>query len=116
MLYVETELRPSGIEGLGLFVCTPVAQGTVVANFGHGAHVLGEHAFLEAQARGDELMLKSGVRWIGDVFLYNPQMGHEEHLNHSSSPNLLYHCGICFAKRAIRAGEELTVDYKYFLS
>ncbi len=37
-------------------------------------------------------------------------------MNHSEKPNLLYHCGILFALRNIRAGEELTVDYRYFLS
>jgi hypothetical protein len=29
---------------------------------------------------------------------------------------MLYHCGIVFAKTDIAIGEELTVDYKYFLA
>jgi len=29
---------------------------------------------------------------------------------------MVYHCGLCFAARDLNAGEELTVDYRYFMS
>ena len=67
-------------------------------------------------SKKDLVIRKSGVRYIGDLFLY----GKPEHdkksiyINHSDKPNLLYHCGICFAKKDIKNNDELTVDYRYF--
>ncbi len=37
-------------------------------------------------------------------------------MNHSFNPNLIYHCGILFAKKYISKNTELTVDYRYFLA
>ena len=36
-------------------------------------------------------------------------------MNHSSDPNILYHCGIGFSRRHIAAGDELTCDYRLYL-
>jgi len=33
-------------------------------------------------------------------------------INHSDSPALLYHCGISFAQRDLKPGDELTIDYR----
>jgi hypothetical protein len=40
----------------------------------------------------------------------------EDYLNHSQDPNLIYHCGFLFALRNIEVGDELTVNYGYFLA
>jgi hypothetical protein len=58
----------------------------------------------------------TAVRLLGRSFLYGDTIGNEEYINHSETPNLLYHCGICLATRNIAPGEELTLNYKYFLA
>lgn len=64
----------------------------------------------------DLAIRSSGVRYVGSIFLYGLPGDDKKsiYLNHSNTPNLLYHCGICFAKKNIKKGDELTVDYGYF--
>ncbi len=63
----------------------------------------------------DLIIRRSGVRYIKDYFLFCTKDEKKTlYINHSDHPNILYHCGIGFAKRSIKSGEELTVDYRYF--
>jgi hypothetical protein len=66
---------------------------------------------------GDEQMIKTGARYVGPIFLYTgTEYRKENYINHSFNPNILYHCGICFALTDIKVGEELTVNYSHVLS
>ena len=116
MLYMDTELRESKISGLGLFTLVSVRKGSVVANFGHDCELISEKGYQEEQKKGNELLIKSGVRWVGKNFLYNNQIGNEEYINHSNQPTLLCHCGVCFATKDLEPGDELTIDYRYLLA
>jgi hypothetical protein len=82
-----------------------------------GANYITEEEYNKKQAAGDIIMIKTGARYIGNVFLYTDGRDrYENYINHSKHANILYHCGVCFALRDIRAGEELYVDYRYVLS
>ena len=116
MFYVKTEIRESKIAGRGVFTLEPIKKGQIVANFPRNAKVITEEEYQEEQRKGNKVIIQSGVRWVGKEFLYKPEIDREEYINHSNSPNLLYHCGICFAKRDINIGEELTANYRYFLA
>ncbi len=116
MLYIKTGVGPSALAKQGLFAKEDVPKGKIVANFGHGASVLTEEEYQREQERGNELIIMSGVRWVGRYFLYNERIGPEEYINHSFFPNLLYHAGACFAAQDIRRGDELTADYRFFLA
>lgn len=109
MLYVKAETRMSQIEGRGLFILEPVKKGHVIANLGQGALVLPEKTYLKAQRHRNPLILETGVRWVGPYFLYNAVIDLEDYINHSCKPTMLYHCGLCFAKRNLPVGTELTV-------
>ena len=82
----------------------------------HNNLIMTEAEYQDAQRRGEHLIIQSAVRLVGDYFVYNGEITDEEYINHSETPNMLYHCGILFAKRPIAVGDELTVDYKYFLA
>jgi SET domain-containing protein len=116
MLLVKTEVRPSPIAEEGLFALEPIKKGTIVAILSYQAKIMSEDEYQMHQRNGNELIVKTAVRWVGDYFLYLDAIGHEEYINHSSDPNLLYHCGICFALRDIQPGEEMTAKYQYFLA
>jgi len=113
---VPAEVAPSSLGGLGVFARAPLARGTLVADLTAGAHLICEADYREAQRAGNPRVLRSAVRWLGDHFLCCEESDEADYLNHSFSPNILYLWGSCIALDDIAAGEELTVDYRYFLA
>jgi len=108
---------PSKIQGSGLFTSEYIKRGDVIMLWNANAHVILENEYDQRTAENDEDIIKSGVRYIKNYFLYTDKTDRiENYINHSFMPNVLYHCGICFAIRDININEELTVDYTYLLS
>ncbi len=116
MLLVKAKVKDSEISGKGLFALEKIPKSTIVAIYGADAELITEEEYLEKQKQGDKLVAQTGVRWAGKYFLIGAEITDEDFMNHSEIPSLLYHCGVCFALRDIEPGEELTVDYKYFLA
>ncbi|MBN2531384.1 MAG: SET domain-containing protein [Spirochaetales bacterium] len=118
MLYIKTEIRESLIPGAGegLFSLEPVKKGRIIANLALSSRVMTEEEYQEEQRKGNKSVIQTAVRWVGNYFLYTDTIGNADYINHSSPATLLYHCGICFAREDIKAGDELTVDYRYFLA
>ena len=116
MLLIKSKIQESNIQGLGLFADEKARKGQVIGIFPYQADILTESEYQNEQEKGNKVIAWSAVRWIGDIFLTGDSIGNEERINHSTNPTMLYHCGICFAWRNIEPGEELTVDYKYFLA
>lgn len=110
-------VKNSKISGIGLFADEAIKRGEVIMLWNLNAFLISEKEYNMRQSIGDELILTTGVRYVMDKFLYTdsePRV--ENYINHSFNPNVLYHCGVCFALKNIDVGEELTVDYKYLLS
>lgn len=118
MLYIKTEVRDSPIPGAGkgLFTLQPVNKGRIIANLAYPCNIMTEEEYQEEQRKGNKIVIQTAVRWVGKYFLYTDIIEKVDYINHSSNANMLYHCGICFARRNIKAGEELTADYRYFLA
>jgi hypothetical protein len=110
-------LKESPISGTGIFANEDIKRGEVVMVWSIKALIIGEEEYNEAQKSGNALMIKTGCRFVDGIFLYtdnSPRL--ENYVNHSFNPNLLYHCGICFAKTNIKKDDELTADYRYILA
>lgn len=110
-------LKDSKISGTGLFANEDIKSGEVIMIWTLKAFVIDENGYNEAQKSGNGLMIKTGCRFVDGIFLYtddSPRL--ENYVNHSFQPNMLYHCGICFAKIDIKKGDELTADYRYILA
>jgi SET domain-containing protein len=116
MFLYKVETRHSEIAGQGVYAMEPVPAGAVIGMLDRETLIMTETQYQDAQRRGEQLIIQSAVRLIGDYFVYNAKITDEEYINHSSTPNMLYHCGILFAKKPIAIGDELTADYKYFLA
>ena len=116
MFLYKVETRESGIAGRGVYAVEAIPAGAVIGMFNQNTLIMTEAEYQDAQRRGEQLIIQSAVRLIGDYFVYNREFTDEEYINHSETPNMLYHCGMLFAKAPIAAGDELTVDYKYFLA
>ncbi len=110
--FVPAQVRPSNIFGQGIFATQPVTKGTIVCFFSLNGHVITESEFLHAVQTDEKNIIRSGTRYVGHYFVYTDKPVLCNYVNHSLDPNLLCHCGICFARRDIAVSEELTVDYR----
>ena len=95
--------------GKGLFADELIAQGRVIIA-PDKVHTVWPEAKLRAYAP-DSIEVESSVRWFEDQFSLTPEWSDECFVNHSFTPNTLWHLGFIFALREIAAGEEITMDY-----
>jgi SET domain-containing protein len=116
MLFYKVKVASSPVAGRGVFADEPIPKGAVAGLLSYDNALMTEQEYQDAQRRGEDRIIKTGIRLVGDYFIYRGESSDEDFLNHSEDPNLLYHCGILFARRDIPSGVELTVDYKYFLA
>ncbi len=113
----KLKVKQSHISGTGLFTNEFIKKGDIVMLWNVDAFLTTEKDYLQKQRAGDPVMIVTGVRYIDNYFLYTDgNYRIENYINHSFEPNILYHCGICFAMNDIYKNEELTTDYTYLLS
>ena len=112
-MFVRVEVQPSSIFGKGLFPLESVKRGTIVCSFTTDATVITEREYVGAIERNEYLIVRTGTRYVGRYFTFTNEPDTElNFFNHAFEPNLLCHCGVVIALRDIRAGEELTLDYR----
>jgi hypothetical protein len=109
-------VRPSRIEGNGIFSEEHIKKGEVIMIWSINSDIFDEKTYDIEQRSGNKIVIDSGARYVSNYFLWSDKPRIENFINHSSHPNVLYHCGICFAMCDIAPEEELTVDYRYILS
>lgn len=120
MLMVKTRLAPSPIDGIGLFADEDIAKGTVTWRFLAGYDRLftaGEIAALPEPSRS-AMLGHSYLDQTSGLYVYC--LDNARFMNHSADANTAgVHAageieGHDVATRDIRAGEELTCDYRTF--
>jgi SET domain-containing protein len=119
MLFVRTRLAPSSIHGLGLFAAEPIPRGAEVWRFTPGFDLDLDPALVENQpAIFRERLLHYGYidSRLGRYILCCDDA---RFINHSDTPNLRTDLdgdryGVDIAARDIAAGEEITIDYRWF--
>lgn len=99
--------------GKGLFSQEFLRKGKVIIfpNQEHKIYTVEE--FKKFDAKSMEYI--SGIRWFEDCYSCDPEWSEESHLNHSFTPNCVWHLGFVFPLRDILPGEELTINYQYLL-
>ena len=111
-MFVRVEVKSSAIFGKGCFATDQVRKGAIVCCFTAGARVITEAEYLDACRREDLPLMRTGTRYAGHYFTVGNEHEPYTFVNHAFEPNLLCHCGVVLARRAIAAGEELTLDYR----
>lgn len=116
MYLVKVRIGRSPIQGVGVFAAQDIAAGETVSRFIEGF----DQTFAPAVLEGDEFpevprefvdhhtyLNKGRLYMPGDLDIYT---------NHSFTPNVGYRDedGSFYALRAIKAGEEITNDYRQF--
>jgi len=82
-----------------------------------GDKLISEEEYLEKRKdKSDKIFQKTAARWVHSWFMHCEDWGDDCYINHSFNSNILYYCGIGFAKRDIKKDEELNINYHYILS
>jgi hypothetical protein len=114
MMLVETELRPSNIHGIGVFVTEPVSAGTTIWQFDSRIDRVYSESEIASMPDGLQKFLRTYSTWHAGVELWVLCGDNGRHFNHSATPNSLSE-GIAFgvdrAAFDLPAGTELTSDY-----
>ena len=114
MMLVETELRPSGIHGTGVFLTRPVAAGTVIWRFDSRIDRVYSTAEVEGLPAIMQEFLRTYSTWHAASQLWVLCGDNGRHFNHSDTPNTVSD-GIAFGEDTalvdLPAGTELTSDY-----
>jgi uncharacterized protein len=106
----KTEVKPSPIEGKGLFAKEAIATGEIVA-------IKGGRILSREQWKAAEPAMGSAEIQVSDDFFIAPEQPDERegsilYINHSCEPNTALQGQIVFvAMRDVAAGEELTHDW-----
>lgn len=115
MLLHPNEVRPSSIHGEGVFLTEGVSRGDVVGILSATSSWTTEE-YLGKVERLVPNFPQTAVRLVDDYYIYNHDLSNEDYINHSFEPTCIYVLGILFARRDLEAGDELTVDYRYWCS
>ena len=114
MMMVETELRPSDIHGIGVFLLEPVRKGQLVWRFDSRVdRVYGEDE-LASLPEHVQRFLRTYSTWHEKTALWVLCGDNGRHFNHSERPNTVSHgiaFGEDFATDELPVGTELTSDY-----
>jgi len=115
MMMVKTELRPSAIHGLGVFLKEPVPKGGLVWRFDSRidrVYAPAEVASLPAHVQG---FIETYCTWHEGAGVWVLCGDNGRYFNHSDDPSTVSD-GISFgedhAVRDLAIGEELTSDYR----
>lgn len=115
MMMVETELRPSSIHGLGVFLTEPVQAGQLIWRFDSRIDRTFSDAELNEMPQSLQRYLKTYSTLHADLKLWVLCGDNGRHFNHSDAPNTRS-LGIAFgddvAAVDMPAGTELTSDYR----
>jgi hypothetical protein len=106
--------RASFAEGLGIYLLEDVNAGTVIVAPDAISKVFNgtERAALKPGSAEDAAC----VRWFEDWHTVSTDWPDDCYINHSFSPTGLWHLGFVFATQKLKAGTELTVDYRFLIN
>lgn len=114
MLRIPTYVAPSSIAGVGLFAATDLPAGTIIWEYTEG---------VDWRLTADELAaIPEGFRSWLTHYLYRDEAGfyvlcgdNAKYMNHADEPNCDDSGQVhTVTLRPVRAGEELTCDYRLF--
>ena len=115
MMMVETELRPSNIQGIGIFLVEAVSKGQIIWRFDSRVDRVYSEAELDGLPPVTSAFLRRFSTWHEPTGLWILCGDNGRHFNHSDTPNTVSQ-GIAFgediAADDLPAGTELTSDYR----
>jgi SET domain-containing protein len=115
MMMVDTELRPSSIHGLGVFLLEPVRRGGLIWRFDSRIDRVYSPAEVAGLPEHVQRYLKTYTTWCEQNRLFVLCGDNGRYLNHCATPSTTSDAisfGEDRAARDLAVGEELTSDYR----
>jgi len=115
MMLVDTELRPSPIHGVGVFLLQPVARGNLIWRF--DSRIDRVYAPEEIDGLPDHVRryLRTYSTWHEQTGLHVLCGDNGRYFNHAANPSTISDAisfGVDRAARDLEIGQELTSDYR----
>lgn len=101
----DVEVRDAGVKGKGVFALRDFREGEFIFRRRLGAPLTIDEI---ARLSDEDRMHLCELDWEHSAVLFSPGC----YLNHSCEPNAMRSGVKVFAWRAIRAGDEITIDYR----
>jgi hypothetical protein len=114
MMMVDTELKPSLIHGLGVFLLAPVRAGELIWRFDSRVDRVYSEEEVDSLPEHIQRYLRTYSTWHEQSGLYVLCGDNGRYFNHSDAPSTISNAisfGEDRAARDLAAGEELTSDY-----
>ena len=114
MLLFDTELRPSNIHGIGVFLLEPVKKGEVVWRFDSRVDRIYTEAEIASLPERSQQFLRTYSTFQQATGLWVLCGDNGRHFNHSETPNTISDAiafGQDMAAEDLPVGTELTSDY-----
>lgn len=115
MMIVETELKPSGIHGIGIFLLQPVRKGDLIWQYDSRIDRVYSDWEIESLPAHIQNYLQTYSTWHKQTGLWVLCGDNGRHFNHSDTPNTISDgiaFGRDFAADDMDVGTELTSDYR----
>lgn len=103
-------LKPSAIQGIGVFAVHPIKKGTKLRLFIRGEKI----RYLKLTEKNRPFVKTYCIPLAGNRFTAPGDFGRMSigwYLNHSDEPNAFHIDYTYYAHRKIESGEEITIDY-----
>jgi hypothetical protein len=115
MILPRYHIAASAIQGAGkgLFLDETIAAGRIITA-PDGINQTFRHADITASPELSA-QFHASARWFEDRYTLSPDWPDECYINHSFTPNGLWHLGFVFALAELPPGTEITVDYRHLL-
>ena len=115
MMIAETELKPSTIHGLGVFLMQPVRKGELIWRFDSRIDLIYTEEEIATLPVHVQRYLRTYTTWHEATGVYVLCGDNGRYFNHSDTPTTVSNAisfGDDRAARDLAAGDELTSDYK----
>lgn len=100
--------------GNGLFLDEAVATGSIIIAPDRIEQTYRHRDIMASPELSTQLY--ASARWFEDRYTLSPEWPDECYVNHSFTPNGLWHLGFVFATAELLPGTEITVDYRHLLA
>jgi SET domain-containing protein len=116
MIRIRYEIENSTIAGKGMFAREEIASGRIIFAPTNIDEVISQEEFAERIREQVHFPhAETSVVWFEDIYSMSHAWTDDCYINHSVTPNSIWHLGFVIAITDISAGSEITMDYRHLI-